>query len=283
MTKPKYVELKSRRWRFLSWGVGVQSTTLAVMSVLGDVPAFDAIIFADTQRERAGTYQAFEFYSAWLRERGARVERVTVGDIRVQGIEEHRHIPFWTGAGGPLRRQCTPYFKVQPAQRLAREIAGFDASRPPHPGAGQFSLSIGISLDEWERMSTNEVKYIHNDYPLVSMSITRAGCEDYLRSHGLPVPIKSACVFCPYRAASEWAEMRETSPGEWQEAIAFDEANRENPLAESAGSTVDRLYIYKSGGKAQPLRLADLEADAKRERKGKQLPLMVCVGGYCHT
>jgi hypothetical protein len=38
------------------------------------------------------------------------------------------------------------------------------------------------------------------------------------------------------------------------------------------------LYVYKQ---AVPLRDADLEADAKRERTGTQPPLFVCESGYC--
>ena len=52
----------------------------------------------------------------------------------------------------------------------------------------------------------------------------------------------------------------------------------DNPLAKRGDSTADKLYVYKY---VQPLRTADLAKDAARERKGKQLPLVTCEGGYC--
>ena len=41
--------------KFISWGGGVQSTTMAVMSALGDLEPVDAVIFADTGWEREAT------------------------------------------------------------------------------------------------------------------------------------------------------------------------------------------------------------------------------------
>lgn len=279
MTKPRFGHLKSRRWRYLSWGVGVQSTRLACMSVLGEIDPFDAIIFSDTRFERRRTYEMFDFYSAWLMDRGANVLRISGGDIRQEGAAEHVHVPFWTGSGGPLQRQCTPHFKIEPMRREMRRLAGFPESRNPHPAKGQFDLVIGISLDEWERMSVSDVQYVKHVYPLVDMGINRWDCEAWFEQAGLPNPGKSACIGCPYRQASEWLDMRENSPEEWAEAVAFDQLNRDNPLAVSVEA--ERLYVYR--GRRGPVALAeaDLEGDALKERKVKQLDF--CVGGFCHV
>ena len=262
----------------LSWGCGVQSTTLAVMSALGDADPLDVVITADTGWERKATYEAREFYTAWLQERGVRVEVVSGGDIRRDGAAIHIHIPFFTSGGGPLRRQCTRYFKIIPVKRRLREIAGYDATKPPHPPAGTIELWLGISWDEWTRMKQSRVKFITHRWPLTEGKITRNACIDYLEAHGLLVPVKSACVGCPYRRASEWLEMRNDAPDDWRDVVDFDESNRHNPLAERGNSAVDALYVYS---RAVPLATADLEADAKRERRGKQVPLFICEEGYC--
>lgn len=270
-----------RVYRFLSWGVGTQSTALAVMSVNGDIEPFDAIITADTQNERAATYEARDYYADYLTKRGARVVVVTGGDVVKQGAFEHVHIPFWTSNGGPLQRQCTRHFKIIPMRCAARVIAGFDPAKQPHPKPGQFEVSLGISLDEWTRAKRDlKPKYERKRYPLLEMRLTRQDCIDYLAGLGLPVPPKSACVVCPYRSASEWLEMQESAPGEFAQAVAFDEANRHNPLADRGKSTADQLYIYKH---ALPLDQADLVADAGREKEKSrafQLPLM-CESGFC--
>ena len=267
--------------RVLSWGCGVQSTTLAVMSALGDLPKLDAIINADTGWERALTYEMRDFYTDWLRAREVRVEIVSAGNVRDDGAVNHIHIPFWTANGGPLRRQCTMDFKIVPVKQCLRKLMGFDSSKPPHPKPNSVEQWIGFSLDEWTRIKESRVKFITHSWPLVEKQITRQDCKDYLTSHGLPVPPKSACIGCPYRQASEWIIMRDTAPNEFAEAVAFDESNRHNPLAVRGDSTADELYVYKGG---IALADADLEADAAREREREhfQMPLL-CESGYCWT
>lgn len=264
--------------RVLSWGCGVQSTTLAVMSALGDLERLDVIMTAETHWERRVTYKVRGFYIKWLKERGVRVEIVSGGNVRWDGAAEHIHIPFWTSNGGPLRRQCTREFKIRPMKHRIRELLQFHRSDPPHPPAMSVEQWLGISWDESERMKDSRVRYIVNRWPLIEKRMSRGECIKYLEDRDLPVPISSACIGCPYRLASSWLEMSENSPEEFGEAVEFDRLNRHNPLAVCGGSTSDELFIYKHGG---PLEDADLEADAKRERAGKQLPLFVCESGHC--
>ena len=264
--------------RFLSWGVGVQSTTLLAMSALGELPRLDAAIFADTQWERAATYASLEFYMALAEEHGIATHVITEGNIREKAAREHVHMPFWTETGAPLQRQCTQHFKIEPIRRAMRVLAGYDRSQPPHPSHGEFDLWLGISLDEWTRATEDKRKFIRHIHPLLDLRMTRQDCEDWLIAHGLPVPEKSACIGCPFRSASEWSRMRQGSPKEWADAVQFDEENRNNPLARRKGdhSTADGLYVWK---KAIPLADVDLEAEAARERTSKQLPLM--CGAFC--
>jgi hypothetical protein len=55
---------------------------------------------------------------------------------------------------------------------------------------------LGISLDEYQRMKQSDVQYIQNQYPLIDKRMTRSDCKQWLLSHGLPIPPRSACVFC---------------------------------------------------------------------------------------
>jgi len=265
--------------RFLSWGLGIQSTTLLAMAALGEFEKLDAVITSDTMDERHGSYVHAKWYKQWAEEHGLRVEITSAGNIRELGATPHVHIPFWTSSGGPLQRQCTNHFKIIPTKRRARRVAGYDETKPPHPRPGSFELWLGISWDEWERMSTSETKFMVNRYPLIERRMTRDDCIAWLESRGLPVPGKSACIVCPYRSASEWLEMKLYSPDEFASAVEFDEKNRRNPLA-SDGSTASELFIWRE---AVPLKDADLEAAAKRERTSKQIPLMVCTGNHCWT
>ena len=283
--------------RILSWGAGVQSTALAEMSISRDfdLPLLDAVGHSDTQWERHATYKTVEFYSERWRKMGTTVEIVTNGNIQELGAAKHIHIPFWTENGGPLRRECSFKFKITPIKRLARRLAGYHETKPPFPPAGSIEQWIGFSWDEWHRMKRHPrtPQYMVMRWPLIELKLTRRDCEDYLAAKGLPVPIKSSCIGCPYRRASEWLDMQQNSPVEFAQAVAFDELNRHNPLdgrhnKRNPGSTAATLYIYNNapGRKAtrvRPLLSAELAADASREKTSTQIPLMVCNDGACWT
>jgi hypothetical protein len=73
---------------------------------------------------------------------------------------------------------------------------------------------IGISLDEWQRMKDSDVKYITHRWPLIEKRMTRADCVGWLTSHGIEIPPKSACTFCPFHDTGEWRRIqRDVRPG----------------------------------------------------------------------
>jgi len=266
--------------RFLSWGCGLQSTVIGEMSARGDLPRC-TVIHADTGWERQATLDIREFYAERWRAMGLDVHILGGQDIRKDGAAEHRHMPFFTDAGGPMQRQCTRHFKIRPVRRKVRELLGFDPSRPPHPKPGAAIMWLGITVDEWTRAKPSRIAFMINRYPLLVAKMDRDDCTAWLESRGLPIPVKSACIGCPYRRASEWIDIRDNAPDEWRQAVEFDEANRDNPLASrSAGSTADELYIWRE---AEPLAEADLDDAARRERRyyGTQMPMFACESGFC--
>lgn len=268
-------------FRVLAWGCGTPSTTLGVMSALGDLEPLDAIIHADTQFEASETIEMRNWYVEWFRQHGMRVEIVTGGSIKNKGSTAHIHVPFFTSDGGPLRRQCTNHFKIKPSKKRIRELLGYDATKPPHPPVASVEQWFGFTLDEFSRLKDSRVKFIVKRFPLIEKKMSRQNCMDYLKERELPIPPKSACLCCPYRKASEWQKIKEEYPCDWKEAVEFDEENRHNPLAERDASTADELYVYQH---LKPLKDADFEEDAEREREkpGFQIPL-ICGDGACFT
>ena len=213
--------------KILSLGWGVQSWTLAAMAALGEIPMPDYAVHADTTHEMAGTYAHAEKWTPWLEEHGVKVR--TVRGTRTDFLVENTNsqtvlIPAFTKhlnstASGQLRRQCTNEWKIQPIRRFARTII-------PHPKPEAVQMMIGISLDEWTRMRTSNVKYIVNQYPLVDRRINRAGCVAWLQANSLEVPGKSACSFCPYHSASAWQIIKRAGGADWDHAVAVDDALR---------------------------------------------------------
>lgn len=211
----------------ISLGWGVQSFTMATMVAFGDLPPVDAAVHSDTTHERAATYEFAKRWTPWLEEHGVRV--VTVSDAKAASqVFQGKMIPLYTATlqdGGVVRkgrafRTCTHRWKIIPIRRWLQ------ANRDHQP----VEQWMGISMDEIQRIRPSEVKYITHRWPLVEKKMTRADCESYLKEHGLEVPCKSSCTFCPFHSEAVWAEMRETSPQEWSDVVALDKSIRDMRL-----------------------------------------------------
>jgi hypothetical protein len=90
VTKPAY--------RFLSLGAGVQSTTAMLLAANGDIPPFDAAIFADTGWETAEVYAHLDRLEGVAAQAGFPIVRVSAGDIRRDALDpKHRFasMPLW--------------------------------------------------------------------------------------------------------------------------------------------------------------------------------------------
>ena len=218
--------------RVLSLGWGVQSFGLAAMSALGVLPRVDYAVHADTGWERAETYAFAERWTLWLEARGVRV--VTVRGRRAGFILDEYHgifAPVFTtyenGApSGMLRRQCTSEWKIAPMRRwLSGELKRRGLSKTP----GVVEQWIGFTLDEAHRASENDVQYVTKAYPFLEMlerPYTRQMVVHWLEENGLEVPVKSACVFCPFRRWQSWREMQLSDNGDWERACEVDRAIR---------------------------------------------------------
>lgn len=202
----------------ISLGWGVQSFTLAAMSALGDLPRVDVAIHSDTTHERSATYRFSEKWTSWMEDRGVRVVMVRANEPSPIDPYGGVMIPAMvaTQNGGILHRQCTNKWKIAPMRRWLQ------ANRNGQP----VELWLGISLDEIERVKPSDVKYITNRFPLLEKKMTRQDCKRWLTAHGLEIPAKSACVFCPFHDRGAWRELRETGNGDWNKAIQVDEAIR---------------------------------------------------------
>ena len=162
---------------------------------------------------------------------------------------------------GQLRRQCTHRWKVQPLRRWLQ------ANRDKRP----VEQWLGISMDEWQRAKDSDVKYVTNRYPLLEKRMTRNDCGNYLERHGIEVPSKSACVFCPFHNMRAWVEMKAENGADWQKAVEVDAAIRK------ARPPYD-LFLHRA---MIPLTEVDLRTP---EDKGQMaLWQEACESGYCWT
>jgi hypothetical protein len=214
--------------KVLSLGWGVQSFTLAAMVALGQLESIDFAIHADTTHESSLTYDFAKRWTPWLEERGVKIVTIQPprADVLYPEYKNRVEIPAYTvsknGKSAQAHRQCTGDWKIEPMKRwISAELVRQGVKKTP----GVVEQWIGISLDEWQRMKENKVKYIKNRWPLIEKRRSRHDCEKWLKEHGLEVPSKSACVFCPYHSTKEWAEIK-SSPGDWSKAVFTDNSIR---------------------------------------------------------
>ena len=228
---------------YLSLGWGVQSFTLAAMVALGELEGLDVAVHADTTHEAEGTYDFARRWTPWLGEHGVRVETVTPEnhDLIVpnkKGARTSVYLPAFslnpiTGHKGQVKRQCTDNWKIRPLRAYVKTLL------PGRPYPGAIDCWQGISLDEWERMRTADVKYIINKYPLVDRRMTRGDCINWLEAHGLEVPPKSACVFCPFHSLGAWKRLKQRGGIDWDYAVAADSAIRRERIEQGF-----ELYVH---------------------------------------
>lgn len=224
----------------LNLGAGVQSSTILLMAIAGELPRPDHCIFADTGWEPFEVYEWLRWLEVIASTHGIPVHRVSGGNLRDHMLERARAkrrgewAPMFS-QGSPIRRGCTRTFKILPIQRKVKELLGLRA-RGHWPRQVAVRTWLGISYDEASRMKADDAKLPWQTFwhPLIEREdgtgfrdqpMTRADCYDWLRLHDYPMPPRSACIGCPYHSNEEWRHIR-TRPKEWSDAIAFDHAMR---------------------------------------------------------
>lgn len=242
--------------KVLSLGAGVQSTTVLLMSLEGEIPAYDLAIFADTQAEPRAVYDHLARLEIVARHQGTEVVRVTAGNLTAAILDPRRRdglvVPVFIesakgGSAAPLRRQCTEKFKSRPIYRWLNE----------HRDGAPVTLGMGISLDEVHRMKPAKRSWVTNEYPLVDARMDREACKRWMGAHGWTAP-RSACTYCPYHSNHEWRRLRDEDPSGWAEAVRVDAEMRTVSDERHAAGTSELLGIPFVHRSLRPLPLVDL-------------------------
>lgn len=201
----------------MSYGGGVQSTAMLVLSAQGSIDyrlALFANVGHDSENPDTITYlEAFaKPYAAAHGIELVELQRVTRDGRpetimgRIQNANRSIGIPVrMNGSGAPATRQCTQDFKIKViAKELKRR--GATADDPA-------TVALGISMDEFHRMRTDSgIPHERLAYPLIDLNLTRQDCMNVIERAGLPVPPKSSCWFCPFHTQAAWKDMARNEP-----------------------------------------------------------------------
>jgi hypothetical protein len=251
-----------REVHILNLGAGVQSTTLYLMFLRGEIkPCIDYAIFADTGEEPGAVYE----HLAWLRSlRGppilVRSTGQRLGDDLKRGTMTRKgtrfvSIPAYTimpgsEEEGRTRRQCSKEYKIEVIERtIRREICGLAPGRRL-PKSMKVAQYVGISVDEAGRFTRLQRRRTLGRMaaPLIERHMTRQDCLQWLAERGnVPHEVpRSACVFCPFHDDAEWERVKRV-PEDWARAVEIDEALRTVGIANNIAG---EMFLHRS---CQPL------------------------------
>lgn len=212
-------------------------------------------MFADTGWEPKAVYKHLDRLEKEIAEpAGIPILRVSSGNIRDDALApSHRFasMPLYIlnkdGKQGMTRRQCTGEYKIKPIKKKVRELLGY-----PHPvrvPKGVFVEQwVGISVDEFHRAKDSDVQYMRNLHPLLDIGWSRSDCVRYLTRLGLAGMPKSSCLGCTYHGNAQWRSIRDSSPEEWADVVAFDAAIRAgNARANATGNPLlGQAFLHRS-------------------------------------
>lgn len=268
----------TRTYHVLNLGAGVQSTTLYLMALGGDLPC-DVAIFADTGDEPKAVYEHLAWLQSlngppiWVRSRG-RLSNDLKSARRFASIPA---FTLMTGDVGRTRRQCSKEYKVQVIERaIRREVCGLKpgARLPKDVTLIQY---VGISLDEAGRFTRLKARRLLGEMraPLIERFMTRAACQTWLAEFGnVPHEVpRSACVYCPFHDDAEWLRVKAV-PEDWALALEVDAAMR------TKGNSVNRnmdaeMFLHKS---CQPLVQIDFKPKPVDDRQASIPFWRECLG-----
>lgn len=245
----------------LNLGAGVQSTTLYLMFMRGEIgPPIDCAIFADTGEEPVAVYQ----HLRWLQSLGGPPILIVgkgqkLGDDLKRGRKTNKgtrfaSIPAFTmmpgsDDAGITRRQCSQEYKISVIeQTIRRTLCGLQPGRRIPKKSFNIVQHVGISVDEsgrFTRMSKRRTLGLMRA-PLIERHMTRQDCLDWLRERGnVPHEVpRSACVFCPFHDDEEWLRIKAV-PADWARAVEIDEALRTVGYAVNRNMDAD-MFVHRS-------------------------------------
>lgn len=240
-----------------SYGGGRQTAAIVALLVQARLPRPDAIVMADTGREKSTTWAYLERYTGpALAELGMEVEiaphELARTDIRA--INGMIQIPMFTRPSGQLRTFCSVEWKRRVVQRWCR-------ARWPGENVAAW---IGFSADEINRVRVSNQLWYQHRYPLIEdVRLTSAECQALAVSMGWAAPPRSSCWMCPYQTNQEWRELPEA---DFRRAVEL-----EAELFSDDGN----VYLHR----ARRL-LTDMDFSAQQDMFETEPG---CRSGYCFT
>lgn len=232
--------------KILSFGAGMQSTALALMScenaIAGRpihplVPIYDDVVFCDLGFEPPWVRHQADFVRRSCESAGIHYKEIKspLYEDFMKNFGERRtiSIPWWTikedGHKSKMPRNCTIDYKVELISKYVRwELLGYKKGQRLRPEDKKaHEMHMGFSYEERKRCKESPNPMFVNRFPLVDMGLVRADNYAYIRDvWGLETKA-SACSFCPFHRNYFYAYMKNNVPDDWRRLVEMDELLRD--------------------------------------------------------
>jgi len=182
--------------RVVAYGGGLNSTAMLVEAVRREIP-IDLILFADTGGEKPETYDYVVRLSNWLQSKGCPRIRVCCSitkDGEKLTLEENCLRKGMLPSLSYGFKKCSHRWKKEPQEKFTNN---WKPAKEFWATGAKIEKWIGFDADEEHRAKIPGcAKYTYR-YVLCEWDMGREECAAAITAAGLPLPIKSACFFCP--------------------------------------------------------------------------------------
>ena len=208
---------KSGELLSVSYGGGVNSVAMLVgMYECGITPSL--ILFSDTGGEKPETYAYLQIINDWLARVGfPAVTVVSVSDnpnavaktLEEQCLRLNSLPPIAYGF-----KTCSQRWKADPQRKFLNNWDKKEDGR-------KILQAIGYDAGETHRslMPDKKTEFI---FPLREWGWDRSDCIAAIHRAGLPVPVKSACFFCPSSKKKEILALKREHPDLFDRAVSIE-------------------------------------------------------------
>jgi hypothetical protein len=230
----------------VSFGGGTNSSAM-IFGMYEQKTPIDLILFADTGGEREHTYRHIDAMNIWLAEHGLPaitiVEKMDKDGNRLT-LEDDCLKTGNLPAIAYGFKTCSLKHKVEPQDKFCNN---YQTCIDTWAKGERVNKYIGYDAGEEHRkfnalLHKEDDKKFNKIFPLIDWQWYREDCENKILEHGLQLPGKSSCFFCPSMKKKEIKELYRNEPDLFQRAIAI-EKNAMPNLTSVKG--LGRSYSWK--------------------------------------
>lgn len=217
----------------IGMGVDAIAATIALVRLGAKI---DLAIFSDTGGERPETYAYIEVFDAWLRENAGiplTVMKLVPPNAPYRTLEEECLTNGVLPSAALGMKACSHKWKAGPIDHWIRGWPANgkrEAQEPWQPALECWAKGekvvrvIGFdagSKDKRRKGGAGDDRY-ENFYVLRELGMDRVDCANEILAAGLPLPIKSACFFCPANKPKELLWLHHNHPDLFRRALVIE-------------------------------------------------------------